>query len=227
MAISHPNLIRFFNEARRKSFSAGEIITRGEEPSGVVCIQSGTVRVYSISDEGNRYIHVLYKAGELFPLIWALKGIRRRIFYEAASDVVVSEADRAEFIRFIKTDSEVTFDVLCQLAQQFYIFADSLDNLQYKSAHERVAYRLVFLAGRFGRPEGGKIIIEAPLTHALISESINLSRETVSREIEKLEKRRVIGREKGYIIIEDINKLSQEFSEPVTLDLWGLNTKKT
>jgi CRP-like cAMP-binding protein len=94
--------------------------------------------------------------------------------------------------------------------------------LEYKSAHERVAYRLVFLASRFGKRRGSSVVIDAPLTHEFISESINLSRETVSRQIEKLENENLISRKDGQIIIMDIDKLSKEFSEPITLSLWGL-----
>lgn len=222
MAITNRKLIDFFNSARQKKYSTGELVLSGEDPSGVICIQDGFVRVYSISDDGDRYIHILYKKGEIFPLIWALQNIRRRIFYEAASEVVVAEASKEDFIEFIKKDAEVAYDVLEQLAQQFYIFADRLDNLEYKSARERIAYRLVFLASRFGKRDGKSVVIKAPLTHELISESINLARETVSREIEKLEKNDLIGRKDGNIVIKDIDRLSQEFSEPITLDLWGL-----
>jgi CRP-like cAMP-binding protein len=198
------------------------VVLRGDDPSGVIYIESGFVEVYSISDDGDRYVHIIYKKGEIFPLVWALKDVKRRIFYEAVSDVVVAEADRDDFLKFIKSDPKITYDVLSQLAQQFYIFADRLDNLEYKSARERVAYRLAFLASRFGEKQKKSVIIKAPITHELIGGSINLARETVSREIEKLEKRNLISRRGGLIVIKDIQKLAKEFSEPITLDLWGL-----
>jgi CRP-like cAMP-binding protein len=222
MAITNPKLIDFFKSARQKKYSAGELVLSGEDPSGVMCIHEGFVRVYSISDNGDRYVHILYKKGEIFPLIWVLQNVHRRIFYEAASDVVVAEAPKNDFLDFIKQDAKVAYDVLVQLAQQFYVFADRLDNLQYKSAHERVAYRIVFLASRFGKKDGESVIVKAPITHEMISESINLARETVSREIEKMEKAGLIGRKNGYIVINDVKELSKEFSEPITLDLWGL-----
>jgi len=190
-----------------------------------MCIQQGVIKVYSISDEGDQYIHVLYKTGEIFPLIWAIKDVKRRVFYEATTQSKVAEVSKEEFLKFIKKDTDVLYDVLSQLAEQFQVFAERLDNLLYKSAHEKVVYRLMFLASRFGVREGNKIVIEAPLTHELISETINLARETVSREIEKLEKNKLIARQSGLIVIIDINKLTKEFSEPISLDLWGLNSK--
>jgi CRP-like cAMP-binding protein len=100
MAITNQKLVKFFDSARQRKFSKGEIVLSGENPSGVMCIKDGFVQVYSISDEGDRYVHILYKAGELFPLIWVLQNIRRRIFYEAVSDVVVAEASKENFIDY-------------------------------------------------------------------------------------------------------------------------------
>lgn len=226
MAVTNPDLINFFKSGKERKYSTGELVLRGEEPSGVFYIDSGFIKVYSISDEGDKYIHIIYKAGEVFPLIWALKDIRRRIFYEAASVLRVWEAPKEEFLDFIRRDPKITYDVLVQLAEQFYIFADRLDNLQYKSARERVVYLLIFFASRFGVHDNHQITIKAPITHELLAESVNLARETVSRELEKLEKDKLVGREKGYIVIKDIRKISKEFSQPTTLDLWGLSKRE-
>jgi len=219
-------LADFFAKGRQKQFSAGELITTGEAPSAVFYIRSGFAKVYSISDAGDRYVHLLYKQDEIFPLIWALKGTTRRVFYEAASPVSAWAVSKSDFLDFLKTKESGAYAVLEQVTEQFRIYADRLDNLQYKSAHERVAYRLLFLAARFGSRHGGGYIINAPITHELISESVNLTRETVSREIEKLTKKGLISRSGGQIILKDINGLAQEFSEPMSLDLWGLAVDK-
>lgn len=219
-------LASFFAKGRQKQYSAGELMTSGEAPSAVFYIRSGFVKVYSISDTGDRYVHLLYKQGEIFPLIWALKGTTRRVFYEATSPVSAWSVSKTTFLDFLKTHKGGAYAVLEQITEQFRIYADRLDNLQYKSAHERVVYRLLFLAARFGSPQGGGYIINAPITHELISESVNLTRETVSREIEKLTKKGLIGRGGGQIILEDIRGLAGEFSEPMSLDLWGLAVDK-
>lgn len=211
-----------FNKGAVKKFAAGELVTSGEDAKGVFLIRAGFIKVYSISDEGNEYLHIIYKPGETFPLIWALLGLRRRVFYEALTDCTLNVLAKAEFIEETSRNAEFSFGVLKSLAEQFYVYADRIDNLQYKTAYEKVVYRLLFLAGRFGSNNGEGILIELPVTHELISESINLARESVSRQIEKLEKQNLISYEKGYIILKDAKALSREFSEPVSLNLWGL-----
>lgn len=212
-----------FQAGNTKEYSPGELILRGEDPDGVVFIESGFVKVYSISDSGGRYVHVLYKNGEIFPLIWALKDIRRRIFYEAATDVTVRKLSKESFLKVIRNDAKIANQILGQLAEQFYVFADRLDNLQYKPAEERIIHRLLFLAARFGKRNSQGVLIDAPTTHEFIAESINLARETVSRELEKLEKSGLIQRQQNHIVIMSVDKLAAKISEPMTLDLWGLS----
>lgn len=216
-------LREYFRNGRLRKYAAGEVILSGAEVSGAFYIQSGFVKIYSISDAGSQYMHIIYKQGEVFPLIWILRGIRRRVFYEAMSDVEIYEIGKSDFLEALKTDSNVTFAILRQLAEQYGIYADRLDNLQYKSAYERVAYRILFLASRFGQQRGKKILINAPITHEVIAESVNLARESVSRQVEKIQKKGFISYNRGRIVINDVRAFSREFSEPISMDLWGIN----
>lgn len=221
----HSGLDKLFAKGRQKQYSAGELMATGEAPTAVFYILSGFVKVYSISDTGDRYVHLLYKRGEIFPLIWALRDIKRRVYYEAASSVKALTVPKSDFLEFLKPEKQITYELLDQLVDQFRVYADRLDNLQYKSAHERVIYRLLFLAGRFGMKVDGGVIINAPVTHELIAESVNLTRETVSREIEKLAKQGLVARNGGSILLKDVEKLANQFSEPASLDLWGLSSE--
>lgn len=212
-----------FNKGAVKKFAAGELVASGEEAKGVFLIRHGFIKVYSISDEGNEYLHIIYKPGEVFPLIWALLGHRRRVFYEALTDCTLNVLPKAEFIEETGRNAGFSSCLLKSLAEQFYVYADRIDNLQYKSAYEKVVYRLLFLAGRLGSKNPDGILIELPVTHELIAESVNLARESVSRQIEKLEKLGLISYQKGQILLKDPAALSREFSEPISLNLWGLS----
>jgi CRP/FNR family transcriptional regulator len=109
-----------------------------------------------------------------------------------------------------------------QLARQFRVFADRVDNLEYKHASERVAYRLLFLASRFGIRSGSTIAIDVPLTHETFANSINLARETVSRQIEKLEKAHIIQSKPHQFIILDVPALTAKMSRPNNINNWTL-----
>lgn len=215
-------LYEFFSVGRKKKYSSGEVIVVGEDPAGIVYVISGFVKVYSISDQGDEYVHIIYQKGDVFPLIWAFRNTRRRVFYEALSETNVWLVPKDKFLVLIRKDLQAANEVIQHLTEHFYVYADRIDNLEYKSTRERIIHRLLFLASRFGKRDGSEIIIRAPITHELIANSIRLSRETVSREMEELTRKKLIARHEGMIIIRDLDRLAEGFSKPVTLDLWGL-----
>jgi CRP/FNR family transcriptional regulator len=218
------NLEDFFTTGISIHASKGEVVLRGdEENADIFYLSKGLIKVYSINDEGEEYIHIIYKTGDIFPLIWAFRNKQRRVFYESLASSVLWKVPKARFLGHIKENtSPEAYSLIEQLAEQFNVYADRVDNLQYKSASQRVVYRLLFLAGRFGKKDGNRIIIDAPITHKIIASSINLTRESVSREIEKLDDAGIISTNNGKIVIKDVKKLGEQFSEPVSIDLWGL-----
>lgn len=204
------------------TFKKGEhIIAQDAQPDGVYYISTGYVKIYSISGNGDEYIHILYGSGELFPLVWAYLGIHpESLYYEALSDCTVWRISREWLLHFITTRPHISYALTVQLAHQFRILGDRVDNLEYKKASERVAYRVLLLASRFGVKDGKSIIIDPPITHEIFANTINLARESVSRELEHLEQEGVICRKGHKILIHDVHKLAGYISRPINLTRW-------
>lgn len=216
-------LVNRFKKGRLLTYRRGEIILRAaEEPSGVYYISQGFIRVYSITDQGEENTHIIYKVGEVFPLIWAFNNFARNVFYESLTASRLRRLPKDDFLHLVETSHNATYSLLRQAVNQFNIFADRLDNLEYTNAFERVVYRLLYLAGRFGQKKSKIIIINAPITHQHIASSINLARETVSRAIELLELRGLISHQKRHIVLNDTEALEKLIGEPISSNLWGL-----
>lgn len=214
------DLIRhLFQRGQPLTFSKGELILGNDlEPNGVYFIDSGYIKVYSISNAGDQNIHIIYGSGELFPLMWAYLGEQSQsLFYEAIADVVVWRIARDWFQRFIKERPDVSYAMSQHLAKQFQIYSERLDNLEYKKASERIAYRLLFLVSRFGKKTDEGMVIDPAITHEVFSNSINLARESVSRELEKLEKNNIILLKSHHIIVKDIGALAEHLSRSIDI----------
>jgi CRP-like cAMP-binding protein len=213
-----------FFKGQPLSFSKGEIILGNDtEPNGVYFIGSGYIKVYSISDTGNEYVHIIYGHGELFPFSWAYLGIEPDgLFFEALTSCSLWRMSREWFEKSLLADVQLSYDMGVQLAQQFRMYSDRLENLEYQVAKQRVIYRLLFLASRFGvKDDTGNILIDVPLTHELIAHSINLSRETVSRQLEKLEHSKLIRQTGHQIICLDIDALVSKLGRPMSFKDWN------
>jgi CRP-like cAMP-binding protein len=218
----YQHLLKFFEAGRPLRYQKGEVLLHaGEVPRGVYLLTSGYIKVYTISDEGVENLHLILTHGQLFPLIWAFKNQFFNVYYEALTPVTVYVASREDFLKFCVSNTASTHAVLHRIVDQFYVVCDRLDNLEYGNAHDRVVYILLFLASRFGIVAGNKVTIDPPLTHNDIANSVRLSRETVSRIMEKLQSKKLLRSNGRKIVIEDICGLEQEVGEIASPSIWS------
>ena len=89
-------------------------------------------------------------------------------------------------------------------------YVDRVDNLEYTKAYSRLIQRLLLMSERFGKEYNGSVILEIPVTHKDIANTISLTRETTSRELLKLEKKKLISQKGHILVVNDIKKLRKE-----------------
>lgn len=217
------NLIKnLFENGQRFELGKDEIVIRpGDDPSHLYRIEKGFVKVYFINREGEEYLHLIYGEGEIFPLAWIVNRIRRNVFYETIAPSVLMRISRDEFLFKTAQNPEMGFAVMQQAISQFNIYLDRIDNLEYKYARERLVYRLLFLAGRFGKREGSGFVVPY-FTQKDLASSINLSRESAVRELNKLKNKGLIEYSSTSIVLKDIEALSREINGGISPNLWGL-----
>jgi CRP/FNR family transcriptional regulator len=80
-----------------------------------------------------------------------------------------------------------------------------------KNAYRRVAHLLVYFAALYGQQTDSGVKLVVPLTHQDIGDMLDLSRETVSREMAKLKTRGLIASDKT-IVIPDVDALRAIYS---------------
>lgn len=199
----------FFRAGTLLRFSKGDIILQADDNAdGVYLIEKGYIKIYSILNSGENNQHVIYKSGEIFPLLWVFDQPQLHVFYEAMGDVEIRRAGKEDFRRLITEDAGVANHLLGYLITIFRIYANRVENLGLSRAHDRVIYRLLCLMDRFGKTNQlGEVIIEAPLTQQDLAESIKMIRETASREMEKLESAGLITYRQHRIVILDPQRL--------------------
>ncbi|MBI3443092.1 Crp/Fnr family transcriptional regulator [Candidatus Woesebacteria bacterium] len=205
------SLQAFFLAGERVVYKKGQVIVDQDEiPSGVYYIEQGFVRIYSTNQEGEEKVHAIYKAEEIFPLLWALRDIKKEFSYKTLDTTVLYKVKKKEFQTFVRQNSSHALELIDKLSGLLNIFMDRVDNLVTPKAYPRVISRLLFFANRFGRTDGREVAIAIPLTHSDIANSIAISRETASREIHKLIKKGLIAYKDRSIIIKDRDKLLKE-----------------
>ena len=208
------SIISHFNEGSPVFFAKGDVLVQGDEvPSGVFFIQSGYVKAYSISQLGQQNLLLIHGSNEIMPLPWALDGPQKiGIFYEAMSAVEVLRTSKDSLRQAMGNNTWLTEQILRQLVNTFTVYAQRIQNLGYRLPRERIIACLLDLATRFGRQEGHFIIIQAPITHQDIADSINTTRETASRALELLRQEGLLTQKNHLFVINDETKLQSELS---------------
>ncbi len=208
MTTNGSELEALFRKGARVTYAKGETIIRPEDkPQGVFLIDEGFIKSYDITKYGEENLLVIRQAGQLFPVLWTMTLERTAVYYTAMSDVVLYRVDREVYLDKLENDPKFTKAVLEQVLTMYQIHSQRVLNLEYRTAPERIAFRVLTLADRFGAKTDGGIEIQAPIRHQDVAESVNCSRETASREIAKLHKRGLVGSNNGNIVVHDAYSL--------------------
>lgn len=204
----------FFKTGDLLKFSRNEhILHTQSESDALYYIAKGYIKVYSIDSRGQHYINIIYGPGEMFPLVW-LNNAEMKLTrnYQAISECTIRRRSREDFMLNFMVDSQFAYATLQQFISQFSVYNDRVTNLEFTYASERLAYRLVSLADRFGVKKKGRIILNLPLSHLNLANSSNISREVVSRELAKLAQKNIVITEDNKFVILDLDKLYRIFT---------------
>ena len=214
----------FYANGTMHRYRKGELILHAEdEVNGIYYIEGGFVKVYSVNSRGEQYILVVYGPGEFFPLVWLHRRPHRSIFYESLTASSVLRVHQADLEQAIRTDVALSFEMVERSLDQHGVLVDRISNLQYKFARERLVYYLLYLARRFGIVVNNEYEIGLRISHQVLASNINLSRESVGREIDRLLRKGTIFIRNGRIVLRDIPALAAELpGNSVSADWWGL-----
>jgi CRP/FNR family transcriptional regulator len=218
---NHKELFDYFHTGRKLQFEKGEMVLRaGDEPRGVYLIEQGYMKVYSLAKDGTEHTHVMYEAGDIFPVIWIFKDAIRNVYYQASSTLTVWIVPKDDFKQFISTNTKTAMMLLEQVTDMFRLYAGRIDNLMYSNSYERTAYRLLSLMDRLGEEQGGGWAITAPVTHQDIASSVNLTRETVSRCMQRLKRHGLIEVDDHRIMIKNVAGLMKIIGYDEAVGMW-------
>jgi CRP-like cAMP-binding protein len=183
------------NSVKRKYSPGGTIFYQGEVPRSACIILKGTIRVFSISAQGDEQIISYHDQGEFVPASWIFgKSAGSLFFYEAVDKCEVAFVPRSEFISFVYSKPEVLKNVLDYFTTTYTASMIRISALEQAKAREKLLYTLYYLCHRHGTRVGstGIFKIGLALTHQAIASLVGLTRETTATEMNKLRKEKIL-----------------------------------
>ncbi len=192
------------NRASHKSVvPAGAILfVEGQTPRGLFIICSGKVNLSTTSREGKVLILRTADAGEAVGLSAAISNVGYETTAETATPCQLNFVERKEILELLASNAEVGTHVVHCLSRDF--------QSAYRDIHHLVLNRTS--AGRLARlllshsiqdTEACEARVHSSMTHEEMAQRIGSSRETVTRLLSDLRKRRLIRSEGPTLVIRD------------------------
>lgn len=198
-----------FSDGVIKHFSKGETILDGfHAPQGVFLIKEGFVKAFTITKSGQENLMLIHDAGEFIPLIWALDGAHPEgLCYQAMTDVTVLKTSKERLRSSMDENTWLSREILKQSVNIITAYAQRIQTLGLRTAQERLIAELISLTERFGKTHGKEVLIDAPITHQEIADSINMNRETASRALGVLFEKGLVKQVDHLFTVQRIDKL--------------------
>lgn len=200
---------RLFGRFQKRHYRKGEVLVRADEnPPGVFYLKNGTVRQYDITERGTVVILNIYKPPAFFPMAWAINQSDNEYFFEAMEPVELHLVPREDAVKFIRDNPDVMFNLLSRLYRGTDGLLKRMTYLMGATANSRVLLELIIAAHRFGqKSEKGEVRLD--MTAGDLASRTGLTRETVSRELQKLKAGKLVRISLGIIVIPDLAALER------------------
>jgi CRP/FNR family transcriptional regulator, cyclic AMP receptor protein len=193
----------------RKHYMEGEIIVKEEEEEGQTffVIASGVVHVAVMTSEGKSAVLATLKRGDFFGEMALLDGEPRSASVVAAQECDLFLLYRRVFLDMLQRFPKIAIHLLTEMSQRLRRANHHINTLSMMSVYGRVADVLVQLSKEHGIRAKDMILIYNRPTHQTIANMAGTSRETVSRILSQLQKKRYIAIDGKKMVILNEKKL--------------------
>jgi CRP/FNR family cyclic AMP-dependent transcriptional regulator len=182
---------------------AGAVLfIEGQTPRGAFVLCSGRVKLSTTSKEGKVLILKQAEAGDVLGLSAAISGTNYEMTAETATACQLNFIGRADLMKLLQTESEVGMHTALWLSREFQgAYRDIHDLVLARSSSGKLARLLLSCAHPVKESEEQRL--RAVMTHEEMAQRIGSSRETVTRLLSDLKKKRLIRLEGATLIIRD------------------------
>jgi CRP/FNR family transcriptional regulator len=184
---------------------AGAILfVEGQIPRGIFVLCSGRVKLSTASRDGKVLILKFAEAGEALGLSAVISGMNYEMTAETATPCQLNYVDRKNLISLIEEHSEVGMNASQALSREFqFAYRDMHDLVLARSSTGKLARLLLLSCTTPTDTDSTEVRVRSGMTHEEMAQRIGASRETVTRLLSDLKKRRLIRLDGATLVIRD------------------------
>jgi CRP/FNR family transcriptional regulator, cyclic AMP receptor protein len=192
-----------------RSYACGEVVVfqNDEDSRTLYIILTGVVHVAVITSEGKNTILATLRRGDFFGEMSLFDNEPRSASVIAAQNCDVVVLYRRDFFDILERYPKIALHLITEMSRRLRHSNRQINTLSMMSMYGRVAEVLIGLAREQGHRSNGMITIPVRPTHQVIADMAATSRETVSRILSQLQKKRYIAIHGKSLVILDEKKL--------------------
>lgn len=203
---------------RKKPIQKGEIIFKTDEPlKTLFAIRSGTVKTYTLTENGEEQITAFHLAGDLVGFD-AIIGMQHSSYAQALETSMICEIPFEVMDELSGTMPKLRQQIMRLMSETIKSNQEMILTLSKKTAEERLASFIYNLSLRFSMRGFSPKEFRLSMTRSDIGNYLGLTVETISRLLGRFQKSEVLCVKGKYITINDISRLAE---------LAGLNRDNT
>jgi len=199
-----PTVLRSQDEGSHHTvMPAGALLfVEGQTPRGVFVLCFGKVKLYTTSKEGKVLILKQAEAGEVLGLSAAISGTNYEMTAETAVPCQLNFIGRHDFMDLLQNQSEVGVHSAVSLSREFQsAYRDIHDLVLARSSSGKLARLLLSSCAPPKLLESEELHLRSAMTHEEMAQRIGSSRETVTRLLSDLKKKRLIRLDGANLVI--------------------------
>jgi CRP/FNR family cyclic AMP-dependent transcriptional regulator len=193
----------------RQYLPGTQILSGSDESTDVLFILSGRVQVQRYSKNGREVIYSIIGAGEVFGEFSAIDGLPRSALVIAIENTLVCRMSSIAFVSLLSSHFDVALRLMRLLTARLRALSDRQLELIASNSRDRVIGEIARLA-KSGVEHGDSITICPAPTHYEIAARIGSQRETVTKELNRLEALGYLRIHRRQIVITDANKFREK-----------------
>lgn len=199
-----PPVLRSADEVSHHTvMPAGALLfVEGQTPRGVFVLCSGKVKLYTTSKEGRVLILKQAEAGEAMGLSAAISGTKYEMTAETAVPCQLNFIGRQDLMTLLENQSEMGMHATMSLSREFQgAYRDIHDLVLARSSSGKLARLLLSSCAPPAFLEAEELRLRTIMTHEEMAQRIGSSRETVTRLLSDLKKKRLIRLDGANLVI--------------------------
>lgn len=195
----------------RRQLKRNTVIFHENDPAtAFYLVKAGRVKIYKVGPDNREQVLSILSEGQIFGDVPAFDGGPYPATAETMTDSEIYLIRSQDFQELVRRYPEMAVKIIRVLGQRLRQSMELVRDLSFKQVPHRLAGLLVKLGNEYGREVGGDgewILIDLPLSRQEMADIVGTSRETVTRELKKMEREGLLKVDRRMITIIDSQRL--------------------